>query len=83
MGIKQEVKAALKDVFVTKINRQPCNDNLNQLEQELCAVAASIPTIYGGGMHDHIEIIVKSTEYVRFSYGSVQFVILQILGHIQ
>ena len=56
MGIKWNIEAALKDSFVMKIDRQPCNDGL--LKHELSMIAASILTTNGGRMHGYIGLLV-------------------------
>ena len=72
MGLKQDVEASLKDCKLTKIKGQPCDDDLNKLERELSKIAASIPTMNGGGMHGHIGMIIDDTEYNTFSQGGAQ-----------
>ena len=48
MGIKQEIKDSPKDVEVSKIDRQPTNEDMNQLTRELMAMLTTIPTTNGG-----------------------------------
>ena len=57
MGIKQDVKENLKGFHVTKIDGQPMDEDLNQLETEHSKMAASIPTLNGGGSHGHVGMI--------------------------
>ncbi len=48
-------------------------NDLTQLEKELIAVAAAIPTSLGGGNHGHTGIIVDDAKYLTMT-GGIQFV---------
>jgi hypothetical protein len=58
MGLQSNTRKELRKEMVTKIFRQPRDGDLTTLEKELIAIAASIPTMLGGGNHGHAGIIV-------------------------
>lgn len=74
MGIKQDVEDALKNISVTKIDGQPTDEDLTQLRQELAAMAATIPTSNGGGLHGHVGMLIDEIEYITFSKDGTPFV---------
>ncbi len=59
MGLRSDTREELRKETVTKIFGQPKDGNLTTLEKELIAIAASIPTMLGGGNHGHAGIIVE------------------------
>ena len=72
--IKRDIKAMFKDSFVMKIDWQPCDNYLNQLEHDFSAIATSISTTNGGELHGHIGLIVKETDYIIFSCNDECFI---------
>ena len=61
MEVKQDIEKALKNGIVMKIDGQPTDEDLNQLEWELSALAVSIPTKNGGEMHGHVGMLLKDS----------------------
>ena len=66
MVIKQDIKDNLKSFPVMKIDGQPTDEDLNQLKHKLSKTAASIPTINGGGMHQHVGMLMEDLLYCTF-----------------
>ncbi len=58
MGILQDVFNVLKTFKITKIDRQPTDDNINKLTTQLTAALVTISTENGGGTLGHIGIVV-------------------------
>ena len=54
---------------------QPMDEDITKLEYELSAMAASIMTTNGGGLHDHIGMIFEDAKYVTFSHNGAPFMI--------
>ncbi len=50
---------------------QPTNQDLTILEKEHIAILANIPTILGGGNHEHVEIIIEPARYLLMTGGVV------------
>jgi hypothetical protein len=63
MGIRTETREEVCKETATKIFGQPTANDLAQLEKELMAIAAAIPTSLGGGNHGHAGIIVDNAKY--------------------
>ena len=74
MGIKQDIEDNPKGFEVTKIDGQPTDEDLHQLECKLSEMAASIPTTNGGAMHGQLKMIIPNTEYTLFLNGGTQFI---------
>ncbi len=53
--------------MVTKLHKQPMDQNITTLEKELVSIAASIPSGLGGGNHGHARIIVEATKYLTMA----------------
>ncbi len=70
MGLRAETHAELRKKSVTKINRQPTDQDLTLLEKEFIAIAANIPTTLGGGNHQHAVIIVEPAKYLTTTEGA-------------
>ena len=69
MGILQDVFKALQAFELTKIDRQPTDEDINKLTTQLTAALVTISTGNGGGNLGHIGIIVPETLYVALSVG--------------
>jgi hypothetical protein len=67
MGIVQDVYNALKAFEITKIDRQPTDDDINKLTTQLTAALVTISTGNGGGKLGHIGIAVPETRYIVLS----------------
>ena len=59
----------IPEFTVTKVHGQPTNLNMDQLEEELIAVASSIPTSLGGGNNGHAGILLSPVDYVILAPG--------------
>jgi len=75
MGRKIDIEESLKDSHITEIGCQPDDEDLTKLTSELLAIAASIPTGNGGGLHGHMGMLLDDTEYRSFSTGGTAFVV--------
>ncbi|KAL7479609.1 hypothetical protein ACHAW6_005333 [Cyclotella cf. meneghiniana] len=75
MGIKQDIKDILKKFNITNIDGQPTDKDMNQLNWELGAMLATVPTTNCGGDHGHIGMILDDSEYTSFSTGSIFFIV--------
>jgi len=69
MGIRTEIRDEIRKETVTKIHGQPTSQNLTNLEKEIIAILANIPTTLGGGNHGHVGIIIDQTDYLTLSGG--------------
>ncbi len=67
MGIKQELKESLEKFEITKIGRQPTDEDMNHFTHELGGMLATAPTTNSGGDHVHICMILDEVEYESFS----------------
>jgi hypothetical protein len=70
MCILQDVFNALQAFEITKINRQPTDDDINTLTTQLTAALVTISTGNGGGKLGHIGILVPESRYVVLSKGT-------------
>ena len=50
-------------MFPQKINGMPTYSELKQLRQTIKNNAASVDTIYGGGLHGHLDLVVPANFY--------------------
>jgi hypothetical protein len=73
MGVRADIQEEVQKEMVTKINRQPTNQDLTILEKELMTILANIPTTLSGGNHGHAGIIVEPARYLLMT-GGVAFV---------
>ena len=70
MGIRTDIRDEICKKMVTKIHRQPTCHNLTNLEKEIIAILANIPTTLGGGNHGHIGVIMSTTDYNTMAQGT-------------
>ncbi len=70
MGISADTREEVCKETVTNIFGQPTANNLTQLEKELVAIAAAIPTSLGGGNHGHVGIIIEDAKYQLMTNGT-------------
>ena len=66
----------LKEFLVTKIEGRLTDEDLNKHESELSEMAASIPTMNGGGSNGHVDMITDDAFYQAFSMGGASSIIL-------
>ena len=67
MGLQAETCEELRKELVTKIHRQPTDQDITTLEKKLIAIAASIPSALGKGNQGHAGIIVEPTKYLAMT----------------
>ena len=70
----QDIKGSQKDLEEIKIDEQPNNEDLNQLEHQLCAIAASVSTLKGVGEHVNVEMIKNEMSSKAILNGNKPFV---------
>jgi hypothetical protein len=78
--IEQETQKAVTECTVTKIQGQPTTKDLDQLEEELTAIASSFPSELGGGAHGHVGLIKSAADYALFT-PATPFVVPANPGH--
>ncbi len=59
-----------KDCRGTKVNGQPTRNNLDLLDKELTAIAASIPTVLGGRLNGHAGMLLSDANYATIALGT-------------
>jgi hypothetical protein len=67
MGIQADTRDELKKERVTKIHGQPASNDLTNLEKELIAILAALPTALGGGNHGHARMIMEAVAYTTMT----------------
>ncbi len=75
MGIRHDVEQGLKKYEITKIDRQPKDEDLNLLTKELTNAAGSVATQNGGREHGHVGMVIDNAEYVTFSKNGTRFLV--------
>ncbi len=69
MGLRVETRVELRKGLVTKIFRQPMDQDITTLKKELIAIVASTPMALGGGNHGHSGLIVEPANYLTVTGG--------------
>ena len=69
MGIRTDIRDEIRKETVTKIHGQPTSHDLMQLEKEIIAILANIPTRLGGGNYGHVGVIMDPAEYNTMTAG--------------
>ena len=67
---EQEIRKAVAECTVTKIHGQPTNQDIDRLDNELTAIAASFPSELGGGLHGHAGLVKSAVDYNIFAPGT-------------
>ncbi len=67
MRIRADTRDELKKATVTKIHGQPASNNLTNLEKELIAILAALPTALEGGNHGHAGMIMETVAYTTMT----------------
>jgi hypothetical protein len=71
MAVTQaEIRKTIADFTVTEVHGQPTNLDINLLEEELIAVASSIPTTLGRGNNGHAGMLLSAVDYDSLSPGT-------------
>jgi hypothetical protein len=68
--LQSEVQKTVAERMVMKVNSQPTSNDLNLLEEELIAIAASIPSVLGGGMNGHAGMLLSDVDYATMAPGT-------------
>ena len=69
MSSKEDIIGILSKLSVTKIDGQPNDRSLVQLEKELIKIAMTVSTALGGGRLGHAGLIIPDAEYARCTNG--------------
>ena len=64
MGVQADIRDKVQKETITKIHRQPTNQDLTILAKELIPILVNIPTALGGGNHCHAGILMDPTRYL-------------------
>jgi hypothetical protein len=80
MGVRAYIREEVQKESVTKIHRQPMDQDLTILEKELITIFANIPTTLGGGNHGHAGVIIAPAKYSAMT-GGMAFENLTNPGH--
>ena len=75
--LQSEVQKTVADQTVTKVNGPPTGNDLDLLKEELIAIAASSPSVLGGGMNGYARMLLSDINYATMAPGSL-FVHLSI-----
>ncbi len=65
-----EIQKTVTERMVTKVNGQPTSNDLDLLEEELIAIAASISTILGGGLNGHAGMLLSDVDNATLAPGT-------------
>jgi hypothetical protein len=68
--LQTEVQKTVTERTVTKVNGPPASNDLDLLEEELIAIAASIPLGVGGGMNGHAGMLLSNVDYATMAPGT-------------
>ena len=77
---EQEIRKAVAEHTVTKIQGQPTTKDIDLLDDELMAIASSFPSELGGGMHGHAGLVKNAADYALFAPGA-PFIVPANPGH--
>ena len=68
--IQAEIRKTVAEFVVTEVRGQPTNQDIDRLEEELIAVASSIPTMLGGGNNGHAGMLLSAADYDALAPGT-------------
>ncbi len=68
--LQSEVQKTVAEQTVTKVKGPPTSNDLNLLEEEFIAIAASIPSVLGGGMNGHAGMLLSNINYATLAPGT-------------
>jgi hypothetical protein len=77
--LEQETWKVIAECIVMKIHRQPMNQDIDHLDNELTAIASSFPSKLGGGIHGHAGLVKNVADYKLFAPGT-PFIVLENPG---
>ena len=68
--LQSEVQKTVAKQAVTKVHGHPTSNDLDILEEELIAIATSIPSARGGGMNGHAGMLLTDADYATMAPGT-------------
>jgi hypothetical protein len=68
--VQSDIQKTVAEQAVTKVNGQPTCNDLNLLDKEITAIAASIPTVLGGGLNGHAGMLLSNADYATIVPGT-------------
>lgn len=68
--IQAEIRKTVAEFTITEVHGQPTNQDIDRLEEELIAVASSIPTRLGGGNNGHAGMLLSAIDYENLAPGT-------------
>ena len=68
--LQAETRKTVAEQAVTKVHGQPTNTDINLLEGELIAIAATVATALGGGNNGHAGMLLADAEYAALAPGT-------------
>jgi len=68
--LQAEIQKAVAERTVTKVNCQPTSNNLDLLEEELIAIASSIPAVLEGELNGHAGMLLSNVDYATMAPGT-------------
>ena len=68
--IQVEIQKTVAECVITEVHGQPTNQDIDCLEEELIAVASSIPTRLGGGNNGHAGMLLSAVDYDNLAPGT-------------
>jgi hypothetical protein len=68
--IQAETQKTVAESAITEVRGQPTNHDIDCLEEELIAVASSIPTSLGGGANGHAGMLLSDVDYTSLAPGT-------------
>jgi hypothetical protein len=68
--LQAETRKAVAEQAVTKVHGQPTNTDIDLLEEELIAIAATVATALGGGNNGHAGMLLADAEYAALAPGT-------------
>jgi hypothetical protein len=70
MRIRANTRDELKKETVTKNHSQPASNDLTNIEKELIAILAALPTALEGGNYGHAGMIMEAVAYTTMTGGT-------------
>jgi hypothetical protein len=68
--VQAEIRKTVAEFAVTEVQGQPTNQDIDRFEEELIAVASSIPMMLGGGNNGHAGVLLLAADYEYLAPGT-------------
>ncbi len=68
--LQAEIHKTVAERTVIKVNGQPTSNDLDLLEEELIAIATSIPMVLWGGLNGHAGMLLSNVDYATMAPGT-------------